>query len=148
MNMPRTQFSATRLGGSGQILIVGGLDADGNPLASAELYEPASGVFTTIDGALNTARYGHVGVATVGGAIFIIGGQGAGAAYLASVEIFKSGSGRPEVTGTFAVAAVGLSSARGNIAAELQADGRILITGGADSGDAALALAEVYAPGI
>src|ERR1019366_8110765 len=98
MNTPRTQFSATRLGGSGQILIVGGLDADGNPLASAELFDPASGVFTTIAGALSTPRYGHVGVATVGGAIFIIGGQGAGAAYLASVEIFKSGFGRPEVT--------------------------------------------------
>ncbi|MGB3551251.1 MAG: kelch repeat-containing protein [Candidatus Binatus sp.] len=148
MNTPRTQFSATRLGGSGKILIVGGLDADGNPLASAELYDPSTGVFTTIAGALNTARYGHVGVATVGGAIFIIGGQGAGGGYLASVEMFGSGSGRPEVTGTFTTASNGLSSARANMAAELQANGEILIVGGADSGDAALALAEVYAPGI
>ncbi len=148
MNTGRAQFSATRLGGSGQILIVGGLDQNGNPLASAELYDPATGVFTTIAGALNTARYGHVGVAMVGGTIFIIGGQGAGGGYLASVEIFKSGSGRPEVTGTFTTASNGLSSPRGNIAGELQADGRILITGGADGGDAALALAEVYSPGI
>jgi DNA transposition AAA+ family ATPase len=84
---------------------------------------------------------------TDGGAIFVIGGQGAGAVFLASVEIFKSGSGRPAVTGTFTTAAVGLASARGNMAAELLASGLILITGG-EAGDAALALGEVYSLGI
>ena len=147
MNVLRTLHSSTRLGGSGLILIVGGLDADGNPLASAEIYNPATRVFTLIDGALNTARYGHAAIETVGGAVFIIGGQGAGAAYLASVEVFTPGA-NPAVTGTFATASNGLSSARANMAAELLSGGDILITGGADSGDATLALAEVYAPGI
>ena len=147
MNTPRKQFSATRLGGSGLVLVVGGLDADDNPLASAELFDPASGVFTTIAGALGTARYGHVGVASVGGAIFVIGGQTIAGVYLASVEIFKSGSGQPAVTGTFTTAAVGLASARGNISAELLASGLILITGG-EAGAGAISLAEVYSPGI
>jgi|SRR5271166_644839 len=148
MNTLRKLHSATRLGGSGLILIVGGLDQNGNPLASAELFDPATGVFTTIAGALNTARYGHAAIVTPGGAVFIIGGQGAGGAYLANVEIFQSGSGRPEVTGTFTTASSGLSSARASVAAEILANGLILVTGGDDSGDAALATAEVYSAGI
>jgi len=148
MNTLRTLHSATRLGGSGLILITGGLDQTGNPLASAELYDPATGVFTTLAGALNTARYGHAAIMTAAGSVLIIGGQGAGAVYLASVEVFTPGGANPAVTGAFTTAANGLSTARANMAAELLPDGRILVTGGADSGDAALALAEVYAPGI
>ncbi len=147
MNTLRTLHSATRLGGSGLILIVGGLDQNGNPLASAELYNPATGTFTMLGPALSTARYGHKAVVTAGGSVLIIGGQGAGAAYLASVEVFMPGA-NPAVTGAFTPAANGLSSARANIATELLPDGTILVTGGADSGDAALALAEVYSPGI
>ncbi len=147
MNVKRTQHSATRLGGGGLILIVGGLDQNGDPLASAELFNPATGVFTALAASLATARYGHAAIVTSNGAVFLIGGFGAGAAYLASVEVFSPGS-RPETTGTFATASTGLSSARANMRAALMADGRILITGGADSGDAALNLAEIYAPGI
>ncbi len=148
MNTKRMQHSAVQLGGGGLILIVGGLDQNGNPLASAELFDPATGVFTTIAGALNVARYNHAAIVTSGGAVFIIGGQGAGAAFLASVEVFTPGAGRPEVTGTFVTAASGLSAARASIAARLLVDGRILVTGGADSGDAALNVAEIYSPGI
>jgi hypothetical protein len=148
MNTPRTQHSATRLGGGGLILIVGGLDASSNPLATAELFNPATGLFVALTGQLNTARYNHRAIMTGNGAILIIGGQGAGAAYLESVEIFMAGSGRPEVTGTFTTALSGLSTARANMATELLASGAILVTGGADSGDAALALAEIYNAGI
>lgn len=148
MNTPRTQHSAIPLGGGGLILIVGGLDASGTPLATAELFNPATDVFTALAGQLNTARYNHRAIMTGNGAILIIGGQGAGAAYLESVEIFTSGSGRPEVTGTFTTALNGLSTARASMAAQLLAGGAILVTGGADSGDAALALAEIYSAGI
>jgi Kelch motif len=145
MNTARTAHSATRLGGL--ILIVGGVDADGNPLASAELFNPAAGTFTALANGLATARYNHAAVVTANGAILIIGGQGAGGAYLDSVEIFQAGE-RPAVTGKFVAASAGLSSARASMAARLLADGRILVTGGADSGDAALTLSEIYSPGI
>lgn len=148
MNTPRMSHSAIRLGGGGLILVVGGLDASGNPLATAELFNPQTGTFTALTGQLNTARYNHRAIMTAGGGVFIIGGQGAGAAYLASVEIFTPGSGRPEVTGTFTTALSGLSTARASMAVELLAGGAILVTGGADSGDAALSLAEIYSPGI
>jgi hypothetical protein len=147
MNTKRTQLTATPLGGGGLILIVGGLDENGNPLASVELFDPATGVFTAVAASLATARYGHAAIVTPDGAVLVIGGQGTGAAYLASVEIFAAGA-RPEVTGTFATASTGLSSARANMRAAVLADGRILISGGADGSNAALNLAEIYSPGI
>jgi len=146
MNVKRTLHSATPLG-DGLILIVGGLDQTGTPLASAEIFDPARGIFTALTGQLNAARYGHAAIVTPNGVVLIIGGQGAGAAYLGSVEILSRGSGPLAVTGTFTTASNGLSEARANMTAERLADGRILITGGADSGDAALNLAEIYSPG-
>lgn len=148
MNTKRTQFAAARFGGGGQILVIGGLDQNGNPLASAELFNPATGAWTTLAGALNVARYNHAAIMTANGAVLVIGGQGAGAAYLASVEIFMPGSGRPEVTGTFTTALSGLSTARANMVATLMPSGQILVSGGTDSGDAALNVSESYSTGI
>jgi len=148
MNTKRTQFAVVKLGGGGQILVIGGLDQTGTPLASCELFNPATGTWTTLAAVLSTARYNHAAVATANGAILVLGGQGAGAAFLASVEIFSTGSGRPELTGTFTTALNGLSSARANMVADRLADGRILVSGGADSGDAALSTSEIYSAGI
>ena len=148
MNTKRSNFAVVKLGGGGQILVIGGLDQTGTPLASCELFNPATGTWTTLAGVLNVARYNHAVVMTANGAILVIGGQGAGAAFLASVEIFTSGSGRPELTGTFTTALNGLSSARANMIADRLADGRILVSGGADSGDAALSTSEIYSAGI
>jgi len=147
MNTQRTLHSATRLGGSGLVLIAGGLDENSNPLASAELYNPATGVFTTIENALNTARYGHTAIQHAAGAIFIIAGLSGIGAYLSSIEIFVPGA-NPVVTGVFTPAASGLSSARAGMRAQLLPDGRFLITGGNDGSDVALDLAEIYSPGI
>jgi Galactose oxidase, central domain/Kelch motif len=148
MNTKRTQFAVVKLGGGGAVLVIGGLDETGTPLASAELFNPATGAWTTIAGALNVARYNHAAVVTANGAVLVLGGQGAGATYLASVEIFTPGSGRPEITGAFTTAVNGLSSARANMTAVLMPDGRILVAGGADGSDAALNVAETYSAGI
>jgi hypothetical protein len=147
MNTPRTLHTLTRFAG-GFILACGGLDADGNVLATAELYNPATGTWTTLSGQFNTPRYGHAAVATANGALLLIGGQTTGGGFLASVELFTIPFGGPPTAGTFTTVSKGLQSARANMAVELLAGGGILITGGADSGDAALALAEVYTPGI
>ncbi len=143
MNTPRTQHTLMKFAG-GFVLAIGGLDDAGNVLATAELYNPATGIWTTLSGQLNTARYGHAAVATANSALLLIGGQTTGGGFLASVEVFRLPFGGPPTAGTFTPAANGLSSARANCAAELLPDGTILITGGADSGDQALALAEVY----
>ncbi|MGC1401092.1 hypothetical protein [Candidatus Binatus sp.] len=148
MNTLRTLHSATRFGGGGAILIVGGLDQNGNPLASAEIFYPATGAFVALAGQLNTPRYDHAAIVTANGAVLIFGGIGAGMTYLASVEIFVPGSGRPEVTGTFAIASGSLSTPRAGMKAEMLSAGGILVTGGQDGSDQALALAEIYTPGI
>ena len=147
MAVRRTQFAAVRLGGGSAILVIGGLDESGQPLASAELFNPATGTWTTIAGALNVARYNIAAVVTSNGAILVLGGQGAGAAYLASVEIFSPGS-RPEITGVFTMAANGLSSSRANHSCALMPDGRVLVAGGANGSSAALNLSETYSAAI
>lgn len=146
MNVKRTQFAAVKLGDGSGILVIGGLDQTSTPLSSAELFNPATGLFTLLTGALNVARYNHAAVVTPAGAIVVIGGQGVGAAFLASVEIF-SATGRQETQGTFALAPSGLASARASMSAALLADGRILVSGGV-AGAAALNLAEIYNPGL
>jgi hypothetical protein len=148
MNMLRTLHTAVRYGGSGTVLIIGGLDQNGNVLGSAEIFYPATGAFVALAGQLNTPRYDAAAVVTANGAVLIFGGIGAGVTYLSSVEIFVPGSGRPEVTGTFAVASGSLSTPRAGMKAEMIAGGGILVTGGQDGSDQALALAEIYTPGI
>lgn len=148
MNTLRTLHSATRLGAGGAILVLGGIDQTGTPLASAEIFYPATGLFVACAGQLNAARYDHVAVVTAGGAVLIFGGIGAGVTYLSSVEIFVPGSGRPEVTGTFVIASGSLSTARAGMKAEILPNGGVLVTGGQDGSDQALALAEIYTPGI
>jgi hypothetical protein len=57
LNTGRSQHTATLLP-NGKVLVAGGLDNNNNALASAELYDPASGTWTAT-GNLNTARYIH-----------------------------------------------------------------------------------------
>ena len=58
MNTTRYGHTATLLP-NGQVLVVGG-DGDGGPMATAELYDPATGTWT-VTGPMHTARYGSHG---------------------------------------------------------------------------------------
>ena len=66
---------------AGQVLIAGGSDAGGNASASAELYNPATGMFTTT-GDMTGARTGHTATAlgtqdgAQNGDVLIIGTEG------------------------------------------------------------------------
>ncbi|HVB80387.1 MAG TPA: kelch repeat-containing protein [Candidatus Binataceae bacterium] len=123
----------------GLVLITGGLDASGNVLNTAELYHPGTGQCVAT-GNLNTPRYNHETIALSDGRILVIGGQTTGGGYLASAEYFYI------VKGVFLPALTGLTSARAGFKAFLTVNGQVLITGGADGGDAALALTELYVP--
>jgi hypothetical protein len=132
----------------GVVLICGGLDAAGNPLATAELYIVGTGLCVAT-GNMNAPRYGHSATLLTDGRVLIAGGQTTAGAYLSSAEYFYPPTGIPlpsAAPGRFVSALAGLTTARSGHTALLTTNGQVLIAGGKDSGDAALALTELYVP--
>lgn len=113
MTVPRAGHTATTISGcgcpaDGKILIAGGRSTDaGAPLASAELYDPASGTFTAT-GAMNQARAWQtaslIGSGALAGDVLIAGGVGAKAAPLASSEIYDPRTGAFTATASMSTA--------------------------------------------
>jgi class 3 adenylate cyclase len=129
----------------GRLLIVGGegggegVGADA--LASAELYDPKTGVFTAT-GSLAAPRGVHSASLLHDGRVLIVGGTGVEGDALASAEIHDPETGAFTATGSLAVA-------RSGHTATLLSDGHVLIAGGSPNGDEGppfLASAELYDP--
>ena len=87
LDHPRFNHTATRLR-DGTILVVGG-DYFG-ALASAEIYEPASGSWTTA-GNMSAARYGHSATRLADGRVLVAGGYNNTFGNLSSAELFVRG---------------------------------------------------------
>jgi hypothetical protein len=118
---------------NGLVLIAGGYN--GSALAISELYNPATGTFTST-GSLNTARYGHTATLLNNGMVLIAGGVNS--SYLASAELYNPTTGTFTPTGS-------LITARVDDTATLLNNGTVLIAGG-DAGVNAFASAELYDP--
>ncbi len=117
------------------MLIAGGLGSSGL-LASAELYNPATGTFTAT-GSLNNLRYFHTATLLNNGLVLIAGGSGASGS-LASAELYNP------ATGTF-TATASLNTSRFYHTATPLSNGQVLIAGGTGS-SGAFASAELYNP--
>src|SRR5260370_5170044 len=131
-------YHAATLLNNGMALIAGGTGSPNTliPLAGAELYNPATGIFTAT-GSLNTARHRHTATLLNNGMVVIGGGSaGCSAVGLGSAELYDP------ATATFA-ATGSLNTARQYHKATLLNNGMVLITGG-DGFSGILASAELY----
>ncbi len=152
-NMITSRFGHTAtLLPNGKVLVAGGkIPADGrvcrsgsgsspvclgDPIASAELYDPQSGAWSATQGTV-APRESHTATLLPDGRVLVAGGEGdastsAGFA-LASAELYDP------VSGTWSATA-SMAAAHREHTATLLPDGRVLVAGGAPS-------AELYDPG-
>lgn len=108
---------------SGKVLFTGGRTAAGSPLASAELYDPASKTFATT-GSMSVARHNHAIASLSGGAkVLVSGGDDPVNEGLPSAELYDVS------TGTFGPAGA-MNQARAGHTASTLASGKVLIVGG------------------
>lgn len=144
MSASRHRHTATLLS-DGKVLIVGGAqDAEfGNPIASAEVYDPATGTFRPT-GSMSNPRADHTANLLANGKVLITGGRSinSDSGALTTTEIYDPASGLFTNAGA-------MGSARTDHSATLllsPADKpRVLISGGFN-GSAAVGTAELFVP--
>jgi hypothetical protein len=100
------------------VLVAGGTDNSGACLASAELYDPATGTWTTTD-SLDTARGNHTATLLLNGQVLVAGG----CFHLASAELYDPASETWTATGN-------MNRGRDGHTATLLSNGQVLAVGG------------------
>ncbi|MCY1081722.1 Kelch repeat-containing protein [Archangium lansingense] len=123
MTTERSAHTATLLP-SGKVLVAGGFGLTGG-LASSELYDPATDVWTST-GSLGTARQNHTATLLPSGKVLVVGGYATIASNYVSTE-------RAELydpaTSTWSPVA-GMSRGRADHTATLLPSGKVLVVGG------------------
>lgn len=144
LHTARYDHTATLLQ-NGQVLVAGGYRMDPStystiPLASAELYNPATGTWTTT-GSLHTGRAFDTMTLLNNGQVLVAGGLGQAVGttinILASAELYTPSTGTWKTTGS-------MNAARTGHTATLLNNGLVLVAAG--EGSSFLTSAELYDP--
>jgi N-acetylneuraminic acid mutarotase len=138
LGAPRWTHTATLLS-NGKVLIAGGAGTDGiTPLATAELYDPASGTWA-VTGNLATPRYGHTATLLPNGQVLVVGGNNQNNIYFTSAELYDPASGTWSAAGS-------LNARRASHTATLLSNGKVLVAAGYNN-TGPIAGAELFDPG-
>jgi len=119
-------FATATLLPNGEVLVAGGAPAlNGHCAATADLFNPATGQWTTT-GSMTTARCSHSAILLPNGQGLIAGGNNlTDSNSLSSAELFNLATGTWQATGSLNVAREGQLSA-------LLQNGKVLVAGGHD----------------
>jgi hypothetical protein len=129
------QWHTASLLKDGTVLVAGGMDNNtGHAVATAELYDPTTQLFTATKGSMGTARAFQTATVLKDGTVLVTGGDPPGAVVLATAELYDPASQTFTPTGS-------MGTARSSHTATLLNDGRVLVTGGNGGG---AATAELY----
>ena len=128
----------------GRVLVTGGRSPKDSVYTSAEMYDPTTGKFSSA-GSMTDGRQQHTATLLRDGRVFIAGGywsDGQKWAVQSSTEIYDPATGNFSPTGS-------MGAPRDGHTATLLDDGRVLIAGGEDIGNAggvAVPSAVLYQP--
>ena len=125
---------------SGKVLLAGGVDGTGAPLASAELYDPTADTFLATSRPMSAARRYFQAVSLRDGRVLLAGGFDASFTALDTAEIYDPAAD------TFTPTGHAMTQPRTFFTMTLLQSGKVLIAGGAESFTAYTATAEVYDP--
>ncbi|HLA16605.1 MAG TPA: kelch repeat-containing protein [Candidatus Limnocylindrales bacterium] len=130
---PRSDHIATLLK-DGRVVVAGGVDHDGVALASAEIWDPATGRFTA-KGRMATTRVQHTATLLPDGRVLVSGGDlypvgGGEVKPLASAEIYDPTTGRFTPTEATPIARQAVRGGSVHALATSLSDGRVFIAGG------------------
>jgi len=139
MQSARELHTLVRLSG-GKALTMGGVDGNGNILASAEVYSSSTGKWT-LTGSMAEARESFPAVVLKNGNVLVSGGLGTSSVVLAGAELYDPTTGAWSSAGLLSVARFGHT-------ASLLPNGKVLVTGGCTASDCSTdtAVSELYDP--
>ena len=92
----------TTLLNNGKILVTGGQDASGNPVGTAEIFDPSLGTWAQLTYA--TPRFNHTATLLPNGTVLLIGGTSDGTAAMSVTEILDPATGVVTTLATNALA--------------------------------------------
>ncbi len=114
---------------AGQVLVTGGMTKPyfyGDPTATADLFDPATGLFSPAGPNMAAARVYHTATRLADGRVLVAGGYPPSGQW----DIAESAELYDPATGTFARTTGNLKNPRYGHAATLLANGKVLLTGG------------------